>query len=215
MNEKFKNTCLKCNRIFTKPESLQKHFKKIHCNGDSINKYKCFECDKTLSNFFSLKRHIEKCHPTMPTKSKKDTKSEYLFSCSCGNNFTYKHHFQFHKRTCHNDTEKRKNKKCPLCHYMGADKKEMVTHFKEKHHIMVKTRELQFASFENFKEWKSKIEAETYSWYIRNSTTSGRKVEKTYYYCHRSGQYKTQGVGLRKLKVQGSKKINGYCPAGT
>ena len=38
------------------------------------------------------------------------------------------------------------------------------------------------------------------------------KVE--YYYCNRSGVYKSESNGLRSLKTQGSSKMNAYCTAG-
>ncbi len=38
------------------------------------------------------------------------------------------------------------------------------------------------------------------------------KVE--YYYCNRSGVYKSESKGLRSLKTQGSSKMNAYCTAG-
>lgn len=35
----------------------------------------------------------------------------------------------------------------------------------------------------------------------------------TYFVCHRSGKYIPEGKDLRHLKTQGTKKIDGLCPA--
>ena len=37
--------------------------------------------------------------------------------------------------------------------------------------------------------------------------------DKTYYYCNRSGHFKSKGTGKRHLKTQGTSKINSHCTA--
>lgn len=41
------------------------------------------------------------------------------------------------------------------------------------------------------------------------NTKSYTKLE---YVCHRTGLFQSEGKGIRHLKVQGSHKMNGYCP---
>ena len=38
-------------------------------------------------------------------------------------------------------------------------------------------------------------------------------VKKRYFRCHRSGNFKSEGSQKRRLKAQGSCKINAFCPA--
>ena len=51
--------------------------------------------------------------------------------------------------------------------------------------------------------------------FVQSSETkvsNGTKL--TYYYCSRSGFFKTESKGKRALKTQGSCKIDGHCTAG-
>ena len=42
---------------------------------------------------------------------------------------------------------------------------------------------------------------------------SVEKKNKVYYYCNRSGNFKSRGAGKRHLKTQGTSKISGICTA--
>ncbi len=41
----------------------------------------------------------------------------------------------------------------------------------------------------------------------------GEKRSNLYYYCNRSGHFKSRSTGIRHLKTQGTSKISGYCTA--
>lgn len=72
----------------------------------------------------------------------------------------------------------------------------------------------EFSSLSEFKTWKSKIEHERKELYVKHR--GDEKTEnaiKINYYCQRSGHFISKGQSMRHLKMQGSKKINGCCPA--
>lgn len=80
------------------------------------------------------------------------------------------------------------------------------------HNIQLEKEEILFTSLECFNQWKSEMEKKDGSQYLLRKTDVSKKFTKTYYECNRSGFYKPQGIGIRHLKTQGSKKINGHCP---
>lgn len=116
------------------------------------------------------------------------------------------------------------NYKCSACassEISFKKKPEILKHFNDRHDIKVISESKTFDTFEIFMEWKSKFEKTNVSKYnlmfgsdkyIPN--ISGCASKKTLYYsCHRSGYFSSKGKGVRHLKTQGSKKIDGYCPS--
>ncbi len=43
--------------------------------------------------------------------------------------------------------------------------------------------------------------------------SSGKKGSSLYFYCNRSGNFESRGIGKRHLKSQGTSKLNAYCTA--
>ncbi len=67
-------------------------------------------------------------------------------------------------------------------------------------------------TFVEFLEWKSKVEKTTNVYYIKSSGMKlSTKNKFQYYYCSRSGNFNTRGMGKRCLKSQGTSKIDAYC----
>ncbi|XP_029341260.1 uncharacterized protein LOC103308988 [Acyrthosiphon pisum] len=62
-----------------------------------------------------------------------------------------------------------------------------------------------------FMEWKQQIEKEYVCSYVSKATVRLKKGKRTYYYCHRSGYFKTKSQGIRRIKSQGSNKIDSTC----
>ena len=63
-----------------------------------------------------------------------------------------------------------------------------------------------------FTEWKADYEAEHDAVYVKGTgdkTTDG--CTTSYYQCNRSGVFQSKGTGKRRLKSQGSSKINSHC----
>lgn len=90
----------------------------------------------------------------------------------------------------------------------------MLTHFKRAHDVSIKSRQLQFSSWENFEEWRSGMEYKTQYKFIekKNENFKGHTMI-IIYEGHRSRKYITRGEGSRTLKTQGSCKINAFCLA--
>ncbi len=64
--------------------------------------------------------------------------------------------------------------------------------------------------FAEFDTWKEEYEKATNSCFIKDC---GKKRSNIYYYCNRSGHFKSRSTGIRHLKTQGTSKISGYCTA--
>lgn len=85
-----------------------------------------------------------------------------------------------------------------------------------EHSITFQTETLEFDSREEFEKWKCKLEVATITQYTSRRVCKTTKHEYRAYECHRSGIYKERTqkpVRLRNLKKQGSKKLQGACPA--
>lgn len=67
-----------------------------------------------------------------------------------------------------------------------------------------------------FNAWKRKLEETTHYMYVKHSSSkisATTNERKTYYVCHRTGTFQSGSCGKRKLKRQGSNKINASCPS--
>lgn len=58
--------CELCNKVFVGPTTFERHFKKVHMNGEHVEvddrPYKCDLCQKTFKQFKSIKFHIGSAH---------------------------------------------------------------------------------------------------------------------------------------------------------
>ncbi|KAJ8983629.1 hypothetical protein NQ317_004267 [Molorchus minor] len=73
---------------------------------------------------------------------------------------------------------------------------------------------MKFQNFSAFESWKTELEKKNNSKFI--NTSGSHKTGKTkflYFGCHRSGEFISKGTKIRSLKIQGSNKIGGVCPA--
>ncbi len=68
---------------------------------------------------------------------------------------------------------------------------------------------------EKFKKWKSELHHGAICQFVRQGKWSNNKEEVVHYRCHRSGSAKIKEKHLRKrlLKMSGSKRLGGTCPA--
>lgn len=105
------------------------------------------------------------------------------------------------------------SKKCPLCSFAIFKAVELQKHFEEVHEITINSKDMEFTSLQDFENWMKSIEKKTQSKFVKKGTRSFKDHTTTKYICHRAGHYVPRGKGLRNLKVKGSSKINGYCPA--
>lgn len=79
------------------------------------------------------------------------------------------------------------------------------------HGIKIEETKHTFQDENSFQKWKKDIENDTQSQFVMRYTRDQQRERK--YGCHRSGIYVSKAKGLRRLKTQGSKKIDGLCPA--
>lgn len=103
--------------------------------------------------------------------------------------------------------------KCAICHIaVGAT--DIIHHYVDEHKISgLDTCEyFNFDDEDSFLKWKKSIEKTTVCQYNKECRHS-RNRNSWKYICHRSGEFQTGSKGIRNLKTQGTKKIDGFCPA--
>lgn len=73
---------------------------------------------------------------------------------------------------------------------------------------------LRFANMNEFYEWKRNVEKETICQFIKMRRDQTKRETTSVFSCHRSGPYVPKmAEKIRRSKLQGSKKLNGFCPA--
>jgi len=132
------------------------------------------------------------------------------FQCTSNLN---KHIRTVHK--CQTLNPDRKNIRCSLCNYEALSTNSINDHLESHHEIILAKENYSFISEEEFQQWKELIEKESHCEFVKHSGSKKRGSKTvTYYYCHRSGTFESRSKSKkRNLKVQGTNKINGYCPA--
>ncbi|XP_072384455.1 uncharacterized protein [Diabrotica undecimpunctata] len=179
----------------------------------------CKNCKKVFLNTSNLRKHIKKFHPELVQVEVVN----YNFKCRiCGNNFNHKKHLRYHEKTHKNvvdtSTEDSKinkdSKKCPLCNFHSSYVAELHTHFQEEHNLILESETLQFSNLASFQEWKYSIESSTKTKYVKVENFSAKTHKTMKFLCHRSGCFNSESKGKRHLKMKGSIKIGGFCPAG-
>ncbi|XP_054277248.1 uncharacterized protein LOC128996145 [Macrosteles quadrilineatus] len=151
--------------------------------------FTCVLCDKKYTRQWVLNRHLREVHEYSADESQSKPKSRPrrspMVTCTvCRNVF---------KR---NDIE---------------------GHYLAEHNITLKNSVLSFSSAPDFYTWKKKTEEKENVFFTK---TTAQKIvsgkNKIYYRCHRSGYFDPKliyGIRKRKTKIQGSCKINGFCPS--
>lgn len=184
----------------------------------------CLKCGNCFKLNIYLRRHVKKYHPHDDVNviaPKLRNQLSYKYKCSiCDRNFNFHNLLKSHERKTHSigleNCDRIKTFKCPLCECSTKEKKDLLIHIESAHSLKITKNVLEFPSFEEFIQWKKCVERDTLSLYISNTgskQTIKKLLTRHYYTCHRSGYYNTRGKGKRHLKTQGSKKINGVCPA--
>ncbi|XP_049772057.1 uncharacterized protein LOC126153889 [Schistocerca cancellata] len=105
--------------------------------------------------------------------------------------------------------------KCPLCDISVLSKKNYCDHLSMKRAVSIAPEETDFASFQEFCEWKKQTERKTLSLYVKKcgSYRTSDNVTRHSFVCYRSGQYVSKSKGIRRMKIQGINKIGGVCPS--
>ncbi|XP_054723700.1 uncharacterized protein LOC129233747 [Uloborus diversus] len=111
------------------------------------------------------------------------------------------------------DQQFRDSKRCVCCNAF-VPSKDILSHYDNVHDISVTTIELNFLNLDDFMKWKDDEEKKTRTSYVKARASKDLK-SSTYssFYCHRSGHFKSHSSGERCIKLLGSNKIDGHCPA--
>lgn len=205
--------CSLCPAVFSRVSNLNKHTKVKHPRAEDIQSRKqCPECGAFFTWLTGLKRHVQQKHPSkvqelIPVKT-------YKFNCRyCHRRFNRANNLTNHERIAHNIKTEKKLHKCPVC-YNEFEISLINQHLDTDHDIQLKTEVLRFESYDEFVSWKCNIERDTNTYFAKRTTQlSPRSAKYHYYYCHRSGTFTPKGTGKKRLKSQGSNKMNAYCPA--
>lgn len=174
------------------------------------NVFQCESCQKKFTQKSNLKRHLKIKHAS----------SEKLFSCDLccfktSTHFSLNRH-KYNKHTKPNVQSNAKAVYCPLCKCTKATKNEMKIHYSEIHNIRIEDQNITFKSENDFNTWKSEIEKIHGSQFVKKQSKYISKIDestKLHFVCHRDGLFKSASNFKRRLKLLGSNKINGYCPA--
>ncbi|KAJ8910233.1 hypothetical protein NQ315_015925 [Exocentrus adspersus] len=168
---------------------------------------RCTECHIHFSKTSNLTAHVKRKHPDK-LEEIAPIKKKFHICPFCSENFQTLQHLVSHKKT------HLAKLKCSVCPYTGYDRENLILHYRSHHFFSIENECLKFDTFEDFQTWKSKVETETYSSFVKMyGSKKATNCTTINYNCHRSGLYKKKGINIRKLKTQGTNKIGGYCPA--
>ncbi|XP_049763836.1 uncharacterized protein LOC126092337 [Schistocerca cancellata] len=164
----------------------------------------CELCGGTFKHRKSLYRHIVKFHMDVKRNQGKET-------CNiCHRNFWNVAARDRHFRTHNTSFGKVSCTECNdfKCRFM----RDLRSHLECQHGIKIEREEMEFDSMEQFLQWKEKMEGEKRVSFIKQrGGTLNTQKSKIYYLCHRSGNFKTVGLGQRLAGP--SVKIGRTCPA--
>ncbi|XP_074601066.1 uncharacterized protein LOC141855068 [Brevipalpus obovatus] len=132
----------------------------------------------------------------------------------CNREFSARSNLSRHLRQVHGEPSKHLHSLiCPICEEPLTREKFYLDHLRLIHNYMIDERELSFGSEEDFYNWKTAMEKATSSFYRKDRSKSSPKQKTMYFTCNRSGSYSPKKDRKRRLRAQGSRKINRTCPA--
>lgn len=107
--------------------------------------------------------------------------------------------------------------RCVLCGTNFGRTDEVQHHLTNAHDVPLVHQHLRFASTDEFLAWKLDTQKSTTSVFSKIRCQTGASDDDanvTWYKCHRSGAYQPRVQRRhRRIKLQGSVKMGGYCPA--
>lgn len=184
----------------------------------STSPIKCSICGTEFTLKKNLYGHMRKIHQLellyiTPPRT---------FHCKfCDKSFSHQSSLTRHVRELHVGDYTGKCKKTRLiCPYETCT--EEVTYYENlrqhlavEHNIEVQCENLIFHSMKDFETWKNEIEQKTISFYTKDTGKKVLKngVNKIFFNCHRSYDYKKKGNNIRATKSMGSNKIGKACPS--
>lgn len=134
----------------------------------------------------------------------------------CDKTFSANSNLNRHLRKIHQESVQSpyNNIKCVLCGSLHSSSSLYIDHLEKDHRCPVEVETLTFDTRQAFEDWKLDTENRTRSQFIksRGQKRSGDN-KKTYFSCNRSGNFVSKAKTQKSIKKQGSRKINGRCPA--
>ncbi|XP_072298197.1 uncharacterized protein [Eucyclogobius newberryi] len=124
-----------------------------------------------------------------------------------------------HKKTLHPKEKKeepdRASIECTMCKtFHCAGIKDLISHLNSAHGCDHHIQHTELESAGEFEDFKSGLEKMYGICFVKPfSGNNCRDHVSQYYYCNRTGTYKSRGTGKRTLKSQGTSKMNGTCCA--
>lgn len=88
-----------------------------------------------------------------------------------------------------------------------------MNHLEKNHDIFLETEEKNFDSYEEFSTWKEAEEETLVCQFYKQRSTKNKKSTVIDFICCRSGCHERKSKGIRRMRLQGSKKLNAFCPA--
>ncbi|BES94986.1 Zinc finger protein [Nesidiocoris tenuis] len=176
---------------------------------DEIVLFECDECSKTFVKRSSLVQHRRRIHVQ---------KNRYQCAhCDYAVQQKYdliKHLQRLHLKPTSSPTVI-KQYSCLLCdHLVSKNRKGVIEHYIEGHGVQLQEHILSFSNMTEFEVWKSNVERTDVCHFVHSQGPKNRNGFRVLYLrCFRSGDFRSEGKGLRRPKLKGSNKINGVCPA--
>lgn len=184
----------------------------------------CVLCSEWFATDAELEIHVNEVHETeefigdvtLQDCTSGDKRSPRRLLCTvCKKQLTTKSNLRKHLINVHKAKMKQRKvftKVCPLCSFSSnsSSRIAMHRHFDDKHKISLKWERHLFKSFNEFDVWKTEVETNTVTSYIKHSSIKNNAIT---YHCHRSGSYKKRSREVKQPKVLGSCKINAFCPS--
>lgn len=115
--------CVKCNKNFTRKDSLEQHMLKFHSD-DYIQKFECKICSFSTSSKLESNKHFDKEHA-------RNVKKEKWLPCDlCSEAFLDVHDLKFHQFQKHSNITK-----CSVCKVDFETKREVIKHMSIAHNM--------------------------------------------------------------------------------
>ena len=134
----------------------------------------------------------------------------------CQKTFANKQTLKKHKQKIHEvNFTTHGNIICSECEEGFKTRKEILFHIENSHETAIKTEKIYIERNEDFEQWKSEVERNTSSKFIKLSTTTLSSGQKCITFkCHRAGKPKVAvSTGKRHPKMGGSNKTGYFCTA--
>ncbi|GAB6024026.1 hypothetical protein CHUAL_014227 [Chamberlinius hualienensis] len=187
----------------------------------------CAECQLAFSSKTAYSLHVKQRHKGVDEEVMVDEPETEVklcavtpFQCSeCGSNLKSKKTLRNHMQTKHQiDIQSAIKSRfcCLVCEVILSRAEDLRKHYLDVHNVTLDVESRSFNGYEEFQMWKRETEVLSSSAYVKYSGDKRHregKYIKQIFSCQRSGHFVSHGIGQRRLKRNGSVKINGHCPA--